>query len=92
MSFEQILACAMGMAYLCVTQNTTKVATVVSEDAAVASVFSELESIHSLREKQITLTAFLNGKRCFVPLPTGFGKSLIYRAAPLLILFVDRIG
>lgn len=57
--------------------------------AAVASVISELESLSSLKEEQITtLKAFLDGKDIFSLFPTGFGKTLIYNVRQ----FVDLIS
>ena len=56
-----------------------------SQDAAIASVVSDLENISSLKEEQTTaLKAFLNKKDVFAVLPTGYGKSLIYQIAPLV--------
>lgn len=55
--------------------------------AAVASVISELESLSSLKEEQITtLKALLDGKDAFSLLPTVFGMSLIYQLAPPVML------
>ncbi len=56
---------------------------VVSVDAAIASVLSELESISSLKEEQRTLKAFLEGKDVFALLSAGFSKSLIYQLTPI---------
>ena len=37
-----------------------------------------------LKDKKIAaMTSFLKGNYTFVPLPTGYGKSIIYAALPL---------
>ena len=36
-------------------------------------------SYESLREQLLVIEKFMSGKDVFVSLPTGFGKSLIYR-------------
>ncbi len=71
-------------------QKTTMAATdVVSIDATIASVLSELESISSLKEEQTTtLKAFLDGEEVFALLPSDFGRSLIYQLALLVILLI----
>ncbi len=65
----------------------------VSRDAAIAPVLSELWSISSSKDEQTTtVKAFPNGKDVLSLLRTGFFKSLIYQLAPLVIWFVDLIG
>ncbi len=82
------------MVCVCGAQKTTMTATdVVSVDAAIASVLSELESISSLKEEQrTTMKAFLDGKDVFSFLPNDSHKSLIYQLSSLVIRFADLIG
>lgn len=77
------MVAAMGVVSVWVTGRATVVSKltmtdseVVSVDAAVASVTSELESYLLLKEEQrTTLKALLNEKEVFTPILTGSGKS-----------------
>lgn len=64
----------------------------VDIDSAISTVLSNLSHIHSLKDEQRTvLKAFIGGKDVFALLPTGFGKSLIYQMAPLVVKEMGRV-
>ncbi len=76
--------------YVTLRKTTMSATNMVSIDATIASVLSEMESISSLKEEQRTsLKAFLDGKDVLTLLPNDFSKSLIYQA---VIRFVDLAG
>ena len=58
----------------------------INIDASISSVLSNLPNIVSLKEHQRpALKAFVGGNDVFALVPTGFGKSLIYQMAPLVV-------
>ncbi|ROK23451.1 ATP-dependent DNA helicase Q-like 3 [Anabarilius grahami] len=60
-------------------------------DSAIASVIEDIDSAFILKEEQRTaIKAFVDGKDVFAVLPTGFGKSLIYRLAPMVAKKMGR--
>ncbi|XP_063076479.1 ATP-dependent DNA helicase Q1-like [Engraulis encrasicolus] len=62
-----------------------------SFDSAVSRVLSKLPHIKSLKEEQKTaLKEFVGGKDILALLPTGYGKSLIYQIAPLVVQEMGR--
>ena len=55
-------------------------------DTAIDSVLAEIPSISFLKKEQReALCAFVDRKDVCAFLPTGFGKSLIYQLAPLVV-------
>ena len=53
-------------------------------DSAIETVLEDINSAFILKEEQRNaIKAFVNGKYVFAVLPTGFGKSLIYRVNPI---------
>ena len=55
-------------------------------DESIKTVLKKIPSITSLKSEQLNaLKAFLQGRDVFGFLPTGFGKSLIYQLAPLVL-------
>ncbi|KAI8487974.1 hypothetical protein Bbelb_344220 [Branchiostoma belcheri] len=59
-------------------------------DSAIASVLQELDGITSLKPEQVdALKSFVCGRDVLALLPTGFGKSLIYQIAPLVL---EKLG
>ncbi|XP_039660315.1 ATP-dependent DNA helicase Q1-like [Perca fluviatilis] len=56
-----------------------------SFESAIASVLSDLNVSFLLKtEQRTTLEAFISKKDVFAVFPTGIGKSLIYKLAPLV--------
>ena len=54
--------------------------------SVLTKVISELDFITEVKQEQeYALSEFLSGKDVFAVLPTGFGKSLIYQLAPLVL-------
>ena len=55
-------------------------------DKAIEVVVDRIPDISALKPQQTkALKAFINGEDVFALLPTGFGKSLIYQLAPLVL-------
>ena len=68
------------MAELCSSDRSVSLKTAISE------VISDLQSITAIKpEQESALVDFLDGKDVLAVLPTGFGKSLIYQLAPLVL-------
>ena len=54
---------------------------------AISAVIAEKDLIITMKDEQeYALTEFLSGEDVLAVLPTGFGKSLIYQLAPLVMM------
>ena len=62
-----------------------------SVELAIQTVVNNTPGLISLKpEQQQALSSFLQGRDVFGYLPTGFGKSLIYQLAPLVLEQMGR--
>ena len=77
----------MMMLMLCTSLSCSSVM-VVEKDAreAIRSVVATLPNIQKLKsEQEQSLQSFVGGHDVVALLPTGFGKSLIFQLAPLVV-------